>query len=207
MDKSYRKFAWLMARFVAYGAVMILLNAIFMYDASHTTATGKFGETSLTEIIQEIFIFLLASTLWLSGRYAPDLKPVAHLGAVVFLMAFIREFNNQVDFWFYLVLPFILLFFWLIFTYRKVLLPSLVSFSLHPSFPYFIIGFLITFVFSRYFGRTDFWTTLLEDHYIRWGKNAAEEGIELLGYTLLFIGGAEMLISVSGSRNNRRSHP
>jgi hypothetical protein len=68
-----------------------------------------------------------------------------------------------------------------------------------------VTGFLVTFVFSRLFGRTKLWEAILEADYNRWGKNAAEEGIELLGYSLFLIAGIEILLSVvkSARKNNK----
>lgn len=44
---------------------------------------------------------------------------------------------------------------------------------------------MIVLVFSRLAGMNYLWLTLLDDSYIRTIKNLAEEGTELLGYSLL----------------------
>ena len=80
------------------------------------------------------------------------------------------------------------------FPFRKSLFESFYALLNHRAISWLVIGFLVTFVFSRLFGRTVFWEHLLESDYNRWAKNAAEEGIELLGYALMFIGGVEMLV-------------
>lgn len=187
-------------RILAYVGFMILLNAIFMYDAQNPTVTGKFGEVSLTEITQELFLFVLGIIFIITGRYDKQITAISNLLSVFFFMAFIREFNNYIDFWFFLVLPLILLFAWFIYRDRHKLIPATRSLLELPSTAYMIIGFLVTFVFSRFFGRTVFWEAILEQDYNRWAKNAAEEGLELLGYALFLIGGIEILISVIRKR-------
>lgn len=191
-------------RILAYTGIMFLLNAIFMFDAQIPTQTGKFGEISATEFTQELFLFLSGLMFLLISLKNSEIAPVSNLVSVFFFMSFIREFNNQIPFWFYLVLPLMILFFWFIYRDRNKLFPSVQKFLKIPSSPYFVTGFLITFVFSRLFGRSKFWEALLEVDYNRWAKNAAEEGIELLGYTFFFIAGVEIFISVIRKRNQAK---
>ena len=200
MNDSVKFTLFYAARVLVYAGLLILLNAIYMYDAANPTVTGKFGEVSMTEIAQELFLFLLGVMFIYTGRIDRQLAPIANLISVFFFMAFIREFNNQIDFWFYLVLPLMLLFAWLLFRDRKKIFQSLHRFLEIPYTAYFVTGFLVTFVFSRFFGRTVLWEAILESGYNRWAKNAAEEGIELLGYTLFFIAGVEILLSVIRKR-------
>lgn len=196
MNNELRTIVSFSLRVVVYAGLMFLLNEIFMYDATHPTSTGKFGEVSVTEIAQEAFLFMLGLIFLMVGRFNPGLTPISRLMSVFFFMAFIREFNNQIDFWFYLVLPLMLLFFWMLYHYRKDLLTSITKLLKIPETGYLVTGFLVTFVFSRLFGRTKLWEAILEADYNRWGKNAAEEGIELLGYSLFLIAGIEIFLSV-----------
>ena len=196
MDKSLKFVSLYGVRILFYAGFMILLNAVYMYDATHETVTGKFGEVSMTEISQEIILFILGVIFIITGRYDRELKPVSGLISVFFFMSFIREFNNQIDFWFYLVLPLIFLFAWLLFRNRKALVPAMKYFLELPATAYFMVGFLVTFVFSRFFGRTVLWEAIMENDYNRWAKNAAEEGIELLGYALFLVAGVEILVAV-----------
>ena len=205
MNHSVRTILSFTLRVVIYSGLMFLLNEIFMYDATHPTTTGKFGEISGTEIAQEVILFLLGVVFLVIGRFHKGISSISKLMSVFFFMAFIREFNNQIDFWFYLVLPLILLFVWMIFSYRKDLMSSIIGLLKIPETAYMVTGFLVTFVFSRLFGRTKLWEAILEADYNRWGKNAAEEGIELLGYSLFLIAGIEILLSVvkSARKNNK----
>ena len=194
MNPSFRYILTFSLRLGFYAAVMVLLNAIYMHDATHITSTGKFGENSWTEIMQELFLFLVVILFIATGRFNRDLTPVSYLLSVFFLAAFIREFNNQISFWFYLEIPLMILFAVLLYLYRSALLPSIQHILTNRAIPWLVSGLLVTFVFSRFFGRTLFWQRLLESDYNRWAKNAAEEGVELLGYSLLFIAGIEIFI-------------
>ena len=204
MSQSAKKIIIFGIRIAIYSALMVLLNVLFMIDAGHETRTGKFGENSITEIMQELFLFLSGILFLFIGRTDRELKAISNLIALFFFMSFIREFNNQIDFWFWLVLPLFFLFGWLAIRDRNKLLPSTTMLMEIPAFAYLITGFLVTFVFSRFFGRTSFWMALLGEDYNRWAKNAAEEGIELLGYTLFFIAAIEILWFVY---NRKKSEP
>ncbi len=197
-----RELLFFASRVILYSLLMVLLNAVFFYDARHATATGKFGELSGTEILQELFLFLSGVLFLITGRKDKTLAPVTNLVSLLFFMAFIREFNNQLEYWFYLVLPLALLSGWLLLRNRHVLFPALLRFIRKPEIPWFIAGFLVTFVFSRFFGRTAFWEALLEGNYSRWAKNAAEEGVELLGCSFFLIAGIEILVSTRKNRKN-----
>ena len=55
-------------------------------------------------------------------------------------------------------------------------------------------GFLVTYIFSRLFGRSSFWRLLYHDESYRLAKAAAEEGLELLGNAIMLIGAVEFLL-------------
>ncbi|CAM3922904.1 hypothetical protein VRRI112168_06500 [Vreelandella rituensis] len=68
------------------------------------------------------------------------------------------------------------------------------------SFGLFMAGLLVTYVFSRLYGRQDFWRAVLEDDYVRDFKNVAEEVVELMGYALILIAVIELLIMARRQR-------
>ncbi|MCH1919549.1 hypothetical protein L9G15_08905 [Shewanella sp. A3A] len=49
-------------------------------------------------------------------------------------------------------------------------------------------GLVIVLLFSRIFGNGHLWHAILGEHFVRVAENVAEEGIELLGYGVLFSG-------------------
>lgn len=62
------------------------------------------------------------------------------------------------------------------------------------SFGLFASGVLVTYVFSRLFGRQSLWQTIMQERYLRSFKNAAEEMVELLGYALILIAIIELVL-------------
>lgn len=203
MKESYKVILFFFFRFLLYAALMVMLNLIYFHDATHITDTGKFGENSWTEILQEMVLLITGVFFLIIGRYDLKMRSIANLFAVFFFMCFIREFNNQIPFWFYLEIPLIILLGILIFMNLSKLESSILRLVDNRAVSWLVIGFLVTFVFSRFFGKTGFWEDLLENSYNRWAKNAAEEGVELLGYTLMLMGSIELLVQVV--RENKKT--
>jgi hypothetical protein len=203
MDQKIKTVAYFALRVLLYALLMFLLNVAFFHDALTITSTGKFGENSWTEILQETFLFSLGILMLFISRHDNALKPVAVPMSLFFFMAFIREFNNQIPWWFYLEIPLLLILAYFLYRFGKYLVNSIYDLVNRRAISWLVIGFLVTFVFSRLFGRTSFWEQLLEADYNRWAKNAAEEGIELLGYALMFIGGVEMLVDAIRGKRRR----
>jgi hypothetical protein len=194
MKESVKFVLLFTVRIILYAALMVILNFVYIHDAAHITSTGKFGENSWTEIMQESILFITGLIFIAIGRYDKELNTVTNLASIFFFMALIREFNNQITYWPWLEIPLIILFLGLTYYNRTKFISSILRILNHRALAWLVIGFLVTFVFSRLFGRTVFWQQLLENDYNRWAKNAAEEGIELLGYSFLFIGGVELFI-------------
>ncbi len=193
---NYRKLLFFAMRFVVYALVMAGLYFIFLFDATHQTAEIKITENSWTEITQEIIVLLSAIGFFVAGRQSKALVPVLNLLSIFFVMSFIREFNNHIDFWFYLVLPFLGLFVFLLVRNFKKVVAAFTEFVELRSSGAFFIGFLVTYLFSRLFGKSVLWMALLGDAYHRTAKNMAEEGIELLGYAIILISVVELMASL-----------
>jgi hypothetical protein len=77
---------------------------------------------------------------------------------------------------------------------RRRFLDEFAYYSNTFSFGLFTAGVLTTYIFSRLYGRQEFWQTILEDSYVRNFKNIAEEVVELLGYSLMLIATLELLL-------------
>ena len=113
----------------------------------------------------------------------------------------IREFDSFLDKYvfdgawqiFVLIILFLLTLF--IYKERNAIVKSTNEFVKHCSFGIMQSGFLILMVFSRLFGQKVFWHSVMQEAYLRSVKNVAEESLELLGYSLIFIGSIEFLLS------------
>ncbi len=77
---------------------------------------------------------------------------------------------------------------------RRRFLDEFAYYSNTFSFGLFTAGVLTTYIFSRLYGRQEFWQTILDDNYVRNFKNIAEEVVELLGYSLMLIAMLELLL-------------
>ena len=181
-------------RVVFYSLLMFGIAEGIYFDAAHPMEDGYFGEITFTEIGQEIILFILFCFYMVLGFKWSEIQPFSNLVSLFFLMSFIREFNFLVDKWIFPVLIVFAFFVWLfIRDYKKIKEATIRFFSI-PAASWLLSGFLITFIFSRLMGRSKFWKLLYNDESYRFAKAATEEGIELLGNTILLIGAIEFLI-------------
>lgn len=169
---------------------MVRLDALFPMEE------GYYGEISFTEFSQEIILFVLSVMYLFAGLRYREIQPVTNILALVFLASCIREFNFLIDWWFYLVLPVLLVIIWLLFRDYRKLKPATAAFFSLPSSGWFLSGFLITFVFSRLMGRSSFWRILYDESTYRIAKAATEEGMELAGDVIMLISALELFIII-----------
>jgi hypothetical protein len=191
--KIYSPFL-IVVRIILYASLIYGIAEGILFDASHPMEDGYFGEITFTEIGQEVILFLLFGFfLWLNYRWK-EIKPVSILVSLFFLMSFIREFNFLIDKWIFPVLLVFAFAVWLFIRDFKKINAATKRFFSVPASGWFLPGLLITFVFSRLFGRSKFWQLLYHDESYRLAKAATEEGLELLGNTIMLIGAIEFLL-------------
>lgn len=181
-------------RVVAYSLFMFGIAEAIFFDAAHPMENGYFGEITFTEIGQELILFILFIFYLNLGFRWKEIQPVSNIVSLFFLISFIREFNFLVDKWIYPVLLVFAVVIWLVIRDFKKIRTATIRFFSVPASSWFISGFLITFIFSRLFGRSKFWQLLYHDESYRLAKAATEEGIELLGDTIMLIGAIEFMI-------------
>lgn len=191
--KIYSPFL-IVVRIILYASLIYGVAEGIYFDALHPMEDGYFGEITFTEIGQEIILFLLFGFfLWLNYRWKES-QPVSILVSLFFLMSFIREFNFLVDKWIFPVLVVFAIFVWLFIRDFKKIKDATIQFFSVPASGWFLPGLLITYIFSRLFGRSKFWQLLYHDESYRLAKAATEEGLELLGNAIMLIGAIEFLI-------------
>ena len=83
--------------------------------------------------------------------------------------------------------------FWVV-KQRNRFLVEFAHYSNTFAFGLFTAGVLTTYIFSRLYGRQEFWQLILEDSYSGTFKSVAEEVVELLGYSLILIATLELLL-------------
>ena len=185
---------FIILRIVLYGLLMFGIGEGIFFDAAHPMEEGYFGELTFTEIGQEVTLILLFVFYILIGRKWKEIQPVSNLVGLFFLMAFIREFNFLIDKWIYPVLLVLAFGVWLFARDFKKIKQSCIEFFKVPASQWFLAGLIVTLVFSRLMGRSKFWRILYEEENYRLAKAATEEGIELLGDTLMLLSAFEFLL-------------
>ena len=185
---------FIVIRIIAYSLLIFGIAEGIMFDAANPRGNSYFGEITFVEIGQEIILFILFAFYLILGFRWREIQPVSNLVSMFFLMSFIREFNFLVDKWIYPVLVVFAFFIWLFIRDFKKIKEATVRFFSIPAASWFLSGFLVTFIFSRLMGRSKFWKLMYSDESYRLAKAATEEGIELLGNTIMLIGAIEFLI-------------
>lgn len=197
------------ARIIGYALIVLLISQIILWDSHTAGVWGKFGEDSATEWSQELFLLFAALLFAGLGYTTPGIRGFTGMMSGVASMGLIREYNNYLHTWFrgaWQLLALAVLIATVVYVYknRKTLFLPFQQYLQQPAFGITLSGFLVVMVFSRFFGSKPLWenllsvTDLINEH--RWVKNAAEEGSELLGYCLLFIGALEYFFFVYKER-------
>jgi hypothetical protein len=191
--KIYSPF-FVVLRILAYGALLYGIAEGIFFDAVHPLEDGYFGELTFTEIAQEVILFTLFVAYIFIGYKYREIRVVSNFVSLFFLMAFIREFNFLIDKWIFPVLVVLVILVLLVIRDFKKIKQSSIAFFRNPAAHWFLAGLLITLVFSRLLGRSKFWRLLYHDESYRLAKAATEEGIELLGDTLMLISAIEFAL-------------
>ena len=188
-------------RFFIYALSAYLLAELIRFDAKTGSIHTKFSENSLTEYTQSIF--LLAASIILFFIYKRS-QPRSYLALLLFAFtsaSFFREqdvyFENFIGqtSWFIPVLIVVITSFYLVIKNWGHFILQLDRYRNTFSAGLFTSGIITTYLFSRLFGRKVFWYTVMEDHYFRGVKNAAEECLELYGYLFILIAAIEFLMA------------
>lgn len=159
-----------------------------------------YKENSPTEYLQLTFLTLSICIFSFIALHDEKRKALGLLLAGIAGLGLVRELDQFLEIYFFhgswKVLALIVIFAtaFQVYRLRKYLHSAIIEFINQPSFGIMISGFLVVFAFSRVFGRGVFWQAVMSEHYVRRVKDAAEEGIELLGYTLIFLSAVEFLI-------------
>lgn len=193
-------FKAILLRALCYILIVAGIMQLVMLDAQ--SGVGQFSETSLTELTQSAL--LLLSSLLMAYLYRhPNAIPHVSLLLGAFLFAsFVRENDAWLDIyvfdgaWQVIVTLIVLPTLYVVIRHRHAFAEEFKSISNSLGFGMFAAGFLTTYVFSRLYGRSEFWEAMLGDHYQRVIKDAAEEVTELAGYMLLFFACIELVLLV-----------
>ena len=176
-------------QFLLLSFLAILPILTLSYDLIYTHHQG-ISEYSMTEYLQEI---LLLCTILIFSYIAYKERSVRHFAVLLagfFCCLLIRELDALLDkiqhgFWVY---PATLVALLSIGYALRELSETLRTFSKFVEHKHFItlnIGMVMLLVFSRIFGMGDLWQGILGEDYDRLVKRVVEEGLEVLGYTII----------------------
>lgn len=189
-------------RVIVYSLLMFGIAEAIFYDAGHPLGDSYFGEITFTEIGQEVILFCLFSLYLFLGFKWRSIQPVSNIVSLFFLISFFREFNFLDISWAYPALVVLVFLIWLVVRDFKKIKEATIEFFSVPASSWLFSGFLTTYIFSRFMGRSKFWKLLYNDESYRLAKAATEEGIELLGDTLMLIGALEFVLYYCAEKRN-----
>ena len=175
---------------------------LMLLDSLSDRSDEKFGEKSYTEYLQQTFLFLSSIIFLVVAQHDRKVRGFAIAACGFCLMLLVREFNNFfhtifIGAWQVLVALIAGATAYFVYQNNETYLKPARKFLRTPAFGFVLSGMLIVMIFSRLYGLHDLWYNLMGETFTdshRWVKNASEEGIELLGYTIFFFGTVEYLV-------------
>jgi len=172
--------------------LLMMVPPLFVW-IDFTILKTNLSEYSLTEFTQE-FLILTSFVILLYKTY----KNRGNRGFLIlfvglFMVMFIREGDYFWDkimngLWTILAVGSFLISIYIAYKQKKTIIPTLSTYWNTRGFDYLIMGLLIVLIFSRIFGTGDLWRAILKENYVGHYKTAIQEGLELLGYLIIFYG-------------------
>ena len=161
-------------------------------------------EDSAIEIAQESYLFIIVVILIVQSFKIPKYKNLSYILALFFAMHLVREFDLFLDMvfdglWQIIAFSMLGLAVLLFVKNKQIIIQQIGALKNDISTGLFLIGLTLLHVFSRLWGKSDNWKTLLEDNYRRVFKDLAEEGIELVSYSILLIATIQLFLTLKSS--------
>lgn len=182
---------------------ILIIGAIMQgvyYEGLYVSDEVRFSELGFTEFAQSSLLALASALLIYIRQVLRQFRTVALLMLALLFASLIREQDAFLDeyvfdgAWQVLVTLVILPCLFMVIRNRRVFLEEFSRYADSFSFGLFAAGFLGTYIFSRLYGRSEFWEAILAERYVRTLKDFAEEVTELFGYTLLLFAVIELLL-------------
>lgn len=207
-------FSFLKRKIAEFFVFAIIVAVIFIAPlADILILKNGIAEISLTELLQELNLLIIAAIYFYLAAKHPDIRFGSILIAGFFSCLLIRELDfisdrSEMLSWFHFVVAVAGSCIYLALKNRKNAVYGLAHFSKSESYYIMVCGLVTVLVFSRLFGMKIIWQALMDDGYIRLVKNAAEEVTELFGYTVCMISAVKYCIYTNAFfRKNKFVHP
>ena len=203
------KIATLFLRLLGYATLLVGIYFIIAYGA----AQGFQDESSIIEVAQEgLLVLMIGISFYCAKQYVPYHRLNVLLGAIAFV-SLIREFNNFLGEHLFphawTVLVFVVLVPTTYYCWRNYqgLHRDIEQIAGSYAFGILLSGGLVLHVFSRLYGLNTLWMDVMGSDYQRVFARISEESIELLAYTMVFVGICEiafLTVSASSGELGRR---
>lgn len=156
------------------------------------------SEDSMTEIVQECILFAIILIHLIRAWKNSAARQCNILIAGFFLAMLIRELDAVFDLihhgsWLWFALASSLVTIYFACRQPQRVLAQLAEYTTTPSYGLMIAGLLAILIFSRLFGMSILWHSILQDGYVRIVKNMVEEGSELFGYIVCLMASINIL--------------
>lgn len=177
-------------------SVFLLVAMLFIPIAAYLDIVifdNQLTELSLTEISQSIVLLSTCMLLYQKARSVERFKGILVLSCTLLTMMFIRESDYYLDFiyhGFWKVLAFIVFTIgvYSVIHQRLSVFSPISEVSRAKGLGYMMCGLFITIIFSRLLGTGTLWSAILPGSDIHILKSVIQESIELLGYSIIFLG-------------------
>lgn len=179
---------------VACTLLLLCLSSVPLMDVLWSSRLHPlFIENSLTQKMQVALLSILVLLYaWRSRRWHSQ-RILSLLMLLFFASMAVREMDSTLDYrlfdgaWQVLVTVLALIAFALLYHQRTNVMNALTDWIHTRSSGLMLAGLITVLLFSRLIGMEDMWQALMRDDYSRSVKNLAEEGTELLGYSLILM--------------------
>lgn len=166
--------------------------------------TGRVKEDTAIEIAQESYLFIIVVLLIVQSFKVPRYKNLSFILALFFAMHLVREFDFFLDkvfdgLWQVIAFSMLGLALFIFVKNKDYIIKQIGAMKNDISTGIYLIGLTLLHVFSRLWGKSDNWKTLLQENYRRVFKDLAEEGIELVAYSILLIATIELFLTLKRS--------
>lgn len=174
-----------------FSALVICLTSLSIF-VDIFLLDGHIGETTSVEPLQAVLLGLSLFLFFRQAARAPEYRGGFILAGGFLLCMLIREMDAALDLirhgaWIYGAGAAALLCTALALRNPRSALRGLNVIINHRAYGILASGMLCVLCFSRLFGMGALWERIMGTGYDRWLKDAIEEGIELFGYTLIFL--------------------
>lgn len=208
MASTFKSLFDLFKPLLAFTVLAVLVPFIVKFEV--VTLGRKISEVSLTELSQQLFLLFTVIVFVISAKVLPQQRRFYALVAGFFGCMLLREHDYYFDmiqhgFWFYPTLALAIGTAFYSFKNTEFFASSAYQFKASKAYIYVIIGLGIILVYSRLFGTGSLWKVVMAADYKHHYKSTIQEGLELFGYAVLFLGSVYHALNIKNLKQEKLS--